>query len=82
MSRFDDAEKAYLAALAARPGWIEPEYNLCVLHQQFTQKYAEAKPRCVAYLAKIDKTHPKFAEVTKRIKSIDVYLQRMKPTTP
>ncbi len=82
LGRFDEAEKGYLAALAARPGWIEPEYNLCVLHQQFTQKYELARPRCEAFLSKIDKTNPKFAEVTKRIKSIDVMMRMKKPTTP
>ncbi|MBL8785713.1 MAG: tetratricopeptide repeat protein [Deltaproteobacteria bacterium] len=78
LGRFDEAEQAYLAAQAKRPGLADTDYNLCVLHQQYTQKYEAAKTRCEAYLARIDKTNPKYAEVAKRVKSVDATLKTLK----
>jgi len=78
LGRFDEAEQAYLAAQAKRPGLVEADYNLCVLHQQYTQKYEIAKSRCEAYLGRIDKTNPKYAEVAKRVKSVDATLKTLK----
>ena len=77
LNRFDEAEQGYLAALNARPGAIEAEYNLCVLHQQYTQKYELARTHCERYLRKIDRTSSKFAEVSKRIKSIETTLKTL-----
>jgi len=81
LGRFDEAEKGYLAALAANPAEAEAEYNLCVLHQQYTQKYDLAKSRCESYLARIDKTNSKYGEVQKRIKSVDALLKLKGPKT-
>lgn len=80
LGKYDEAEKGYLAALAARPSMIEVDYNLCVLHQQYTQKYELAKSRCESFLAKTDKSNPKFGEVTKRVKSIEATLKALKKT--
>lgn len=82
LGRYDDAEKGYLAALAARPGTNEADYNLCILHQQYTQKYELAKSRCESFLGRIDKSNPKFAEVGKRIKSIEATMRALKKTGP
>jgi len=88
LGRYDEAEKGYLAALAARPGMVEIEYNLCILHQQYiapaappamqVQKYEMAKSRCENFLAKTDKSNPKFGEVTKRVKSIEAVMRTLK----
>jgi len=82
LGRYDEAEKGYLAALAARPGTNEADYNLCVLHQQYTQKYELAKARCESFLGRIDKSNPKFGEVNKRIKSIEATMRALKKTGP
>ncbi|MFO0744105.1 MAG: tetratricopeptide repeat protein [Myxococcota bacterium] len=83
LGKFDDAEKSYNDAKVAAPGNAEIDYNLCILHQQYTQKMDVAKTACEAYVARIDKTNPKFAEVQKRLKSINAVLTRMnRPTTP
>jgi len=68
LGRFDEAEADYLAARAA--GAREAEYNLCILHQQYTRKREAAKSHCASYLASISRTHPKFEEVTKRLASV------------
>lgn len=75
LERFDEAEKGYLRALELRPGYAEAQYNLCVLHQQFTQKWVEAKRYCETYLATLDPKHPKLRELKKRVKSIETTLK-------
>lgn len=82
LGRHDEAERGYLAALAARPGGYEAEYNLCVLHQQYTQKYQAARTHCNKYLGQLDRKNPKYAEVAKRIKSIEATLRALNKTAP
>jgi tetratricopeptide (TPR) repeat protein len=77
LEKYDEAQKAYEAALRARPASPEPEYNLCVMHQQYTLKYDIAKTRCEAYLGRIDRSSPKFGEVTKRVKSIEAVMKKL-----
>jgi tetratricopeptide (TPR) repeat protein len=77
VGRYDEAEKGYLAAQALDKTNIEVDYNLCVLHQQYTQKYDLAKQWCEAYLGRIDKTHSKHAEVARRVKSVDATLKAL-----
>ncbi len=78
LGRFEEAEKGYLAALEKNKESPEIDYNLCVLHQQYTQKYELAKQWCEAYLVHLDKTHPKFAEVQRRVRSVDATLKALK----
>jgi tetratricopeptide (TPR) repeat protein len=82
LGRYDEAEQGYQASLAARPGNYEAEYNLCILHQQYTQKYPIAKSRCESYLSKIDRSNPKHAEVSKRLKSIEATMRALNKPTP
>lgn len=78
LGRYDEAERGYLAAQALDRGNADVDYNLCVLHQQYTQKYEEAKRWCETYLGRIDKTHSKHAEVARRVKSVDATLKALK----
>lgn len=80
--RYDEAEAAYNKAKGMEPGDVEIDYNLCILHQQYTEKLEVAKTACETYLGRIDKTNPKFAEVQKRLKSVNAVLQRQKPGPP
>src|SRR5690606_9597098 len=41
LRRYDEAERGYLAALELRPRYAEAQYNLCVLHHQFTNNWPE-----------------------------------------
>ncbi|PKN55733.1 MAG: hypothetical protein CVU56_19970 [Deltaproteobacteria bacterium HGW-Deltaproteobacteria-14] len=77
LERYDEAEQGYLKALSLRPGFPDAEYDLCVLHQQFTQRWKEAKKHCDTYAAMIDAKHPKFREMKKRTKSIDTTIMVM-----
>ena len=78
IGRYDEAEKGYLAAQAADRSNPDIDYNLCVLHQQYTQKYELAKQWCETYLGRIDKAHAKYAEVSRRVKSVDATLKALK----
>lgn len=78
LGRYDEAEKGYLAALALDKANADIDYNLCVLHQQYTQKYEMAKQWCEAYIGRIDKSHTKYAEVARRVKSVDATLKALK----
>ena len=82
LGKFDDAEKGYLEAKRLAPGNADIDYNLCVLHQQYSQKMEAAEAACQAYVARIDRTSPKYAEVQKRLKSIEATLKVMRRTTP
>lgn len=75
LGRFDEAEKGYVDAKRIAPANADVDYNLCVLHQQYTQKMDAAKLACEAYVGRIDKGNPKFAEVQKRLKSIEATLK-------
>lgn len=78
LGRYDEAERGYLAAQGLDRTNTDVDYNLCVLHQQYTQKYEEAKRWCETYLGRIDKGHPKHAEVSRRVKSVDATLKALK----
>lgn len=82
LGKFDDAEKGYNEAKRLAPGNVEIDYNLCILHQQYTQKMELAKAACETYLGRIDNKNPRFGEVQKRIKSIDAVLKVMNRTQP
>jgi len=75
LERYDEAAKGYEQALSLRPNYPEAQYNLCVLHQQFTQQWKPALSACEAYLATLDPKHPKYRELKKRVKSIETTLK-------
>lgn len=77
LNRFDEADKAYQLARSRDPDNADISYNLCVLHQQYTQKFDVAKTHCEAYFGKISKGHPKFAEMQRRVRSIEATLKAL-----
>jgi tetratricopeptide (TPR) repeat protein len=77
LGRFDEAEKSYREALTKNPNNPEIGYNLCVLHQQYTQRYELAKTHCEAYFGRLTKGDPKFAEVQKRVKAVNATLKAL-----
>jgi tetratricopeptide (TPR) repeat protein len=78
MGRYDEAAAGYEEALDLRPGMPEAQYNLCVLHQQYTSRFDEALTLCRGYMAQLDRKHPKRREMVRRIKSIEVTLEALK----
>jgi tetratricopeptide (TPR) repeat protein len=77
LSRFDEAEKGYRAALALPGADPDIEYNLCILHHQYTQKWQDALTTCSAYLARIGKDHAKHSEVARRVKAIEATIRAL-----
>jgi tetratricopeptide (TPR) repeat protein len=75
LKRYDEAQQGYEAALAIRPEAPEAVYNLCVLHQQYTQKWQQALTSCSDYMRQIDRKHPKYTEIKKRVETIEMILK-------
>ena len=77
LGRHDEAEQAYMKVLQLMPHSSEAQYNLCVLHHQYTNKYAQARARCGAYAQGLSNGHPKQREMKKRIKAIEATIKAM-----
>ena len=78
LERYEDAQKGYAKALAIAPDALEPYYNLCVLHHQYTNNYEAAATHCAQYKERIDRNHPKWREITKRLRSIEDTLEALR----
>ena len=78
LERYADAEKGYKAAIAIAPDQIEPYYNLCALHHQYTNDYEAAQRYCTQYKERIDRGHSKWREIVKRLRSIDATLEALR----
>ncbi len=79
LERFEEAQQGYEKALALSPGLPAALYNLCVLHQQYTNQYALAQRFCQEYQSKFDKAHPKYKEMAKRLRSIEATIEALTP---
>jgi len=79
LERYDEAQKGYEDALALEPDRLEPYYNLCVLHHQYTNDYEAARTFCAQYQERIARSHSKWREIYKRLRSIDATLEALKP---
>ena len=78
LERFDEAQKGYERALAIDSARLEPYYNLCVLHHQYTNDYESAATFCSAFKERINRSHPKWREIKKRVRSIDETLEALR----
>jgi len=77
LGRYDDAEKGYKAALAMPNAEPDIAYNLCILHHQYTQRWADALKSCNDFLARVSPSHSKYTEVTRRVKAIEATLRAL-----
>lgn len=82
LSRFDEAEAGYRKAMSLPGAPMDIEYNLCILHHQYTQNYPTAQEVCAAFLAKLPDDHPKRSEVTRRVRAIEATLRALQSTAP
>ncbi len=85
LQRFDEAQAGYEAALALAPGMAEAQYNLCVLHHQYTNQWKEARRVCGAYYETLDPKHAKRREIKRRLRSIEATIEALgldKPPEP
>jgi tetratricopeptide (TPR) repeat protein len=84
LKRFDEAEAAYRKAQTLPGANPDIGYNLCILHHQYTQRWADARSACDAYLAGLPDKHPNRPEVQKRLKGIEATLKALQnqPQTP
>jgi len=82
LERFAEAQEAYERALALNPGLHDAEYNLCVLHHQFTEQWQEARRWCSRYLGRIDATHPRHREVERRVRAVETTIMLLESEAP
>lgn len=82
LKRYEEAEAGYEAALAAETNMPEALYNLCVLHHQYSNKWETAETYCQRYQDRIDKSHLKWGEIRKRLRSIRATIEALRETTP
>lgn len=75
LERYDEARQGYERALELDPNFHDARYNLCVLHQQFTENWNAAKIACGSYLATIDSKHPRHREMERRVRSIEATIK-------
>lgn len=79
LERYKDAEAGYLKALAMNPKFSEAQYNLCVLHHQYTSDWKAALENCQAYAATLPKRGKKRRELNRRIRSIKSTIEALGP---
>ena len=82
MKRYKESAAAYEKALGLDGNLVEARYNLCVLHQQYTNQYERARDVCRDFMASIDRTHTKWRETKKRLKSIKATLEVLREPEP
>ncbi len=85
LKKFDEAELGYLQVLKLDPSMTEAEYNLCVLHAQYSNKWLEARKYCQGYAGRLTKKDAKYKELTRRVKSIESTIKALdldKPAAP
>lgn len=78
LERYDEAASAYEEALKLRPEMTEPVYNLCILHQQYTNQWDKAKHYCEKFAEGLERRHPKRREMRSRIAGIEATLEALK----
>ena len=78
LERYSEAQKGYEKALSIAPDRLEPYYNLCVLHHQYTNDYEAASNFCMQYKERISRSHPKWREIRKRVRSINDPLEALR----
>jgi tetratricopeptide (TPR) repeat protein len=71
LNDLNEAQEGYEKVLGVRPNSVNARYNLCILHGEYQERYADALARCEEFLRIAPATHPKMREVKKRIKGLN-----------
>ncbi len=79
LKKFDEAAQAYKAAQKLQPRYSEADYNMCIMHHQFTSDWKAAKVHCSKYLQALSKGDAKYKEVSKRVSAIEATLKALEP---
>jgi tetratricopeptide (TPR) repeat protein len=78
LERYEEAERGYEKAVSLDPARLDAYYNLCVLHHQYTNNYEAAAKYCSVFKERISRNHPKWRELTKRVRSIAETLEALR----
>ena len=81
LQRHAEAASVYEAVLKSNPELREVHYNLCVLHQQYTNEWAKAETHCKTFAESLPRRHRKSREMKRRLDSIAATLEALGPQT-
>lgn len=79
LERYDEAADGYKQALVLDATFVQAQYNLCVLHHQYTNNWTAALERCSAYAATLPTRGKKRRELNRRIRSIKATIEALGP---
>jgi tetratricopeptide (TPR) repeat protein len=79
LERYDEAADGYKQALVLDATFVQAQYNLCVLHHQFTNDWTAALENCKAYAATLPTRGKKRRELNRRIRSIKATIEALGP---
>lgn len=79
LERYSEAADGYTKALALDSTFVHAQYNLCVLHHQYTNDWTAALENCKAYAATLPTRGKKRRELNRRIRSIKATIEALGP---
>jgi len=82
LERYDEAAAGYKKALELDPEFSQAQYNLCVLHHQYTSQWEMALTACKAYAATLPRLGKKRRELNRRLRSIKSTIEALAPDEP
>jgi tetratricopeptide (TPR) repeat protein len=75
LERYDEAATGYKQALSLDSQYSQAQYNLCVLHHQYTNDWQAALEACKAYAATLPRLGKKRRELNRRLRSITATIE-------
>lgn len=82
LGRLPEAKTLLESLERANPANFEIAYNDCILHMEYIKERESAVVKCDRALGLIQKGHPKFVELGKRVKRIKEEIELLKNTPP
>ena len=82
MGSYPEAKALLESLQKGNPKNFDIAYNDCILHQEYIKDRETAVVRCERALSLVQKGHPKFVELGKRVKRIREEIELLKNTPP
>jgi tetratricopeptide (TPR) repeat protein len=77
LERYAEAAAGYKQTLTLDPDYSQAQYNLCVLHHQYTNDWQAALEACAAYAATLPRLGKKRRELNRRLRSIKATIEAL-----
>lgn len=82
LGRLDESKALMDLLVKENPTSFEVAYNDCILHKEHIKNLDSSLPRCQRALGLVQKGHPKFVELSKRVKSIQADIKALQEAPP